>query len=381
MTVKVPPTWLQVPLTEICLPNRPRHKPQDYPDLPFVGMEHVEAHTMRLLGTAPSATMRSSAVHFYPKDVLYGRLRPYLNKVHRAEFEGLCSGEFIVFPRDRGLSQAYPQYVLNSSAFVSFAAHLNEGDRPRVDFSQIGRYTFPLPPLPEQKRIVAKLEELFSDLDAGVETLKKLRTLIKRYRQSVLKAAFEGKLTEEWREQHKHELEPASVLLERIREERKKKAKEEGKKYTEPPPVDTTNLPELPEGWEWGNLDTLGTWMGGGTPSKKEHAFWSQGSIPWITPKDMKSWWISDSLDKITDRAVQSSAASIVPPDSLLFVVRSGILRNNLARRRKPCCGSHKPRLEGSHARSRPPCRLHALLRHFSPARDSACVLKKRYNG
>jgi type I restriction enzyme S subunit len=70
-------------LGEVVRPNRPRVKPESMPDAPFIGMEHIEAHTMKLLGTVPAATMKSSAVHFKPGDVLYGRLRPYLNKVFR----------------------------------------------------------------------------------------------------------------------------------------------------------------------------------------------------------------------------------------------------------------------------------------------------------
>ena len=71
---------------------------------------------------------------------------------------------------------------------------------------------FPLPPLPEQHRIVARIEELFSRLDAGVEALQKAKAQLRRYRQAVLKAAVEGRLTEEWRKAHP-EVEPAEKLL------------------------------------------------------------------------------------------------------------------------------------------------------------------------
>lgn len=112
----------------------------------------------------------------------------------------------------------------------------------------------PLPPLSEQYRIVAKIEELFTKLDAGIEALKKAKEQIKRYRQAVLKYAFEGKLTEEWRRQNKDRLEPASVLLEKIKKERKEKL---GKKYKELPPVDPSELPELPEDWMWVRLGEI----------------------------------------------------------------------------------------------------------------------------
>ena len=132
----------------------------------------------------------------------------------------------------------------------------------------------PLPPLPEQHRIVAKIEELFTKLDAGINALHKVQAQLKRYRQSVLKAAFEGKLTEAWRAEHQDEIEPASVLLERILKERREKweteqldqMKTKGKtpkdnkwkaKYKEPVAPDTSELPGLPTGWTWVKLEQV----------------------------------------------------------------------------------------------------------------------------
>lgn len=85
-----------------------------------------------------------------------------------------------------------------------------------INQTDVGTTPVPLPPLAEQHRIVAKIEELFTQLDAGVELLKKVKAKLKRYRQAVLKAAVEGDLTKEWREVNQGELEPASVLLDRI---------------------------------------------------------------------------------------------------------------------------------------------------------------------
>src|SRR5215208_280951 len=94
---QLPDGWELTTLGEATKPMQKRVNPQDYPDLPYIGMENVEAHTMRLLGTVPAKEMRSSADSFSAGDVLYGRLRPYLNKVYLPEFNGLCSTEFIVF--------------------------------------------------------------------------------------------------------------------------------------------------------------------------------------------------------------------------------------------------------------------------------------------
>lgn len=108
----------------------------------------------------------------------------------------------------------------------------------------------PIPPANEQHRIVEKLEELLSDLDAGVATLRQALAKLKRYRQAVLKAAVEGELSREWREANRDRLEPASKLLERILEHRRS-CGSGGKKFKEPEPPDTNKLPELPKGWTW----------------------------------------------------------------------------------------------------------------------------------
>jgi type I restriction enzyme, S subunit len=85
----------------------------------------------------------------------------------------------------------------------------------------------------------------------------------------------------------------------------------------------------LPEGWTWEPLGKLGTWMGGGTPSKANSAFWTNGSVPWVSPKDMKVEVIGESEDKITAAAVEESSAKYVPQGSVIMVMRSGILRHS----------------------------------------------------
>ena len=84
----------------------------------------------------------------------------------------------------------------------------------------------------------------------------------------------------------------------------------------------------LPEGWVWTRLGGLGSWTGGGTPSKSNPDYWRGGSIPWVSPKDMKSDVIGETEDSITEDAVAGSATKYVPAGSVLMVMRSGILRH-----------------------------------------------------
>lgn len=156
----------------------------------------------------------------------------------------------------------------------------------------VNKVPLPLPPLPEQRRIVAKIEELFSKLDAGVAALKNVKAALKRYRQAVLKYAFEGKLTQQWREAHKDALEPASVLLERIKQERKARL---GTKYKELPPPDTSDLPNLPEGWAWTTSTDLCSSVRDGTHTTP--AYVDEG-VPLVTSKNLKNGIIDFSTTR-----------------------------------------------------------------------------------
>ena len=262
---ELPIGWVTTDLGSVTKPRGLKIKPSSMGDAPFVGLESIEAHTMRLLAVGRTGDVKSAGSYFSRGDVLYGRLRPYLNKVYMTSFTGLASGEFIVFPSQNFLDNAYLKYFLNQVEFASFATRLNAGDRPRVNFDQFANYPLPLPPLPEQRRIVAEIEKHFTRLDASVAALKRVQANLRRYRASVLKSACEGKLVPTEAELARSEgryYEPADRLLDRILFERRTQWESQEKrrgKYKEPTPPDTSNLSELPEGWVWAGLDQLAT--------------------------------------------------------------------------------------------------------------------------
>ena len=135
--------------------------------------------------------------------------------------------------------------------------------RKRVSRNNLATIAIPLPPLPEQHRIVAEIEKQFTRLNASAAALKRAQANLKRYRASLLKAACEGRLvpTEaELARSEDRDYKPANHLLERILAERRAHWESQPKnrgKYKEPAPPDTSYLPELPEGWVWARLDQL----------------------------------------------------------------------------------------------------------------------------
>lgn len=197
MSAVVPNGWTEISLAEVATVRVDRVDPLSLEGTDYLGLEHVEAQVSRVIGAVPANTMKSSCLRFSEGDVLYGRLRPYLNKVAKPAKQGVCSPEFIVFAENDALANDFLRYRLNASDAVRFASQLNAGDRPRVDFDQLSGFRFSLPPVAEQKRIGEKIDELFSDLDAGVAALQRAQANMKRYRASVLKAAVEGRLTAE----------------------------------------------------------------------------------------------------------------------------------------------------------------------------------------
>ncbi|HSW64831.1 MAG TPA: restriction endonuclease subunit S [Dissulfurispiraceae bacterium] len=203
-------------------------------------------------------------------------------------------------------------------------------------YQHLSKSCIPLPPLNEQKRIVAKIEELFSELDKGIESLKTAREQLKVYRQALLKHAFEGKLTAQWREENKDKLEIADALLKRIQTERKQRYQQQlkewqkalkkweagGKKDKKPtkpsqpkhqPPLapeELADLPQLPAGWAWGHLSFISENIQIGPFGSLLHKEdYISGGIPLINPSHIKrSRIVPDHALSITAKKMKELA-------------------------------------------------------------------------
>ena len=180
----------------------------------------------------------------------------------------LTTNQAIAFTQTEPTYNKYLFWYLR--AFRNDLIALGKGDtQSNISQTVIKGFPFLLAPLPEQHRIVAEIEKQFSRLDASVEALKRAQVNLRRYRSSVLKSACEGKLVPneaELAQAEGRDFEPADRLLERILIERRDRWESQKKrrgKYKEPVAPDTSNLPELPEGWVWATLGQATEIQGG----------------------------------------------------------------------------------------------------------------------
>lgn len=199
---------------------------------------------------------------------------------------------------------------------------------PSLKLSRVAQVEVPLAPLPEQRRVVAKIGALFEQSRTARGALDRIPVLLKKFHQAVLAAAFRGDLTHDWREQNP-DVEPASALLERIRMERRRKWVQDlhsaGRdprraKFEEGMPPETENLDPLPDGWAWSSIGQLFDVSTGGTPSRKKVAYW-KGSIPWVSSGEVAFSRISDTRERITEEGVHNSNAKVHPPGTVLLAM------------------------------------------------------------
>jgi len=234
---------------------------------------------------------------------------------------------------------SYLYYFVHSN-YGHLNTHTKGVGIPHIDPIVLAKISFPLPPATEQTRIVEKLEELLSDLDAGVAELKAAQKKLTQYRQSLLKAAVEGALTAEWRA-HNTPSESGAQLLQRILTERRArweakqlaKFKEQGKappkdwqkKYPEPVQPDTTNLPQLPKGWVWASGEQLCEFITKGTTPPKGLDADGVRTIPFLRVTNLTDSGELDLTDKVyvseeTHKGFLARSA-VYPNDVLMNIV------------------------------------------------------------
>lgn len=240
-------------------------------------------------------------------------------------------GSTLVKLKFPGMDQDYVYYFLQSK-YIEINTRAKGVGIPHVDPNLLWNFAFPIPPLSEQHRIVAKLEELLSELEKGKEQLHTALDQLKVYRQAVLKYAFEGKLTRQNRGLNgfKDDTEKSESRIKRI----KRLTRTEEKNNPRNPIIceigDSDN--ELPKGWKWVKIKEIGRIETGTTPSKKNPNFYGS-KFPFYKPTDLNAGNnVYKSLDGLSELGIKE--ARYVPEGSILVtcigatIGKTGFVKN-----------------------------------------------------
>ena len=270
---ELPKGWMLTTLEELRLPVE-KVSPRYAPDEPFsyIDIAAIDNSTFRVVAPkvylgrdAPSRARQKVA----SGNILFSTVRTYLKNIAVVPPDldgGVASTGFCVLNPAPEVNHRFIFYFVQTDEFVSRLSQLQRGTSyPAVRNDDVLAQEIPLPPLPEQHRIVAEIEKQFTRLDASVASLERVRANLRRYRTSVLKAACNGKLVATEAELARAEgrqYEHADELLERILKERRAlwESQPSGRrKYKEAVGPDVSDLPPPPEGWAWATVGQLGT--------------------------------------------------------------------------------------------------------------------------
>jgi type I restriction enzyme S subunit len=196
--------------------------------------------------------------------------------------DAIIPANLLKFTVSRYVSRRYVRHFINSHEFQSKLKEISTATaQPAFNVTKFRKLSIPLPPLPEQRAIVAKIEQLFSELDNGIANLKAAQEKLEIYRQAVLKKAFEGELTKEWR----RKIGNINHVMKKVR------------------------LDEISD---------IGT---GSTPKKGNDNYWIDGTVPWITSKELNNDFVDSPSDFITETALRETNCKIFPVGTLLIAL------------------------------------------------------------
>jgi type I restriction enzyme S subunit len=160
----------------------------------YIGLEHISPYELRLLGTGVSTAVSSNKTRFLADDVLFGKLRPYFQKVVRPTFPGVCSTDiWALCPADDSkMDPGFLHWVVADPAFSDFANSAETGTRmPRASWQWVSTYELALPPLEEQRRIARVLSVLHDAIEVSRSLIESLEAGIQLEAAAVLQSAGE----------------------------------------------------------------------------------------------------------------------------------------------------------------------------------------------
>ncbi|MFP7285341.1 restriction endonuclease subunit S [Shouchella clausii] len=298
---EVPGNWVWTRIGNIFTQVKEQIKPNGTES--YIGLEQL-LKGGGITESASSKGIKSNKVVFKKNDVLYGKLRPYLNKHAIVNFDGVASTDILVYRSNSKFRNLLLNYYLGLPMVVSYANENSNGiNLPRVSPMTMNLLPFPLPPLNEQKRIADKVERLLNKIDEAKRLIEEAKESFELRRAAILDKAFRGELTREWRE---------------LRELPQVESKQDG-------PY------KLPQGWIWKKIGDLFHVQIGSTPSRKNDEYWG-GAFSWLSSGEIQFNIINDSREYVTEKAINECRLKLAPKGSILFgMIGEGKTRGQVA--------------------------------------------------
>ena len=322
MNEELPEGWLEARLPEIFEIN-PRKPPANAlpPCAPvsFIPMPAVNAESGRIeiRETRPFEAVRAGYTAFAEEDVILAKITPCFENGKAAIARGLTNGlgfgssEFHVF---RPTGAVLPEYLFHFVRQASFRAAGKESmtgtaGQGRVPFSYLAETRLPVPPLPEQRRIVEIVEALLIHLQAAGNRFGRVPVILKRFRQSVLAAACSGRLTEPWRTAHsgatpfvpRHSAGQCGVCARLMSW--------------------ASDEEDWPTSWVAAPIGCLVDVATGATPLRKRRDYYEHGTVPWVKSAAVNADRITHVEEFITETALRETNAKLFPPGTLLIAM------------------------------------------------------------
>lgn len=304
---ELPEGWEWIKLGEIVSPSKEKIDPEANSSFPYLGLEHIESNSSKIIGQGIAGDVTSTKTVFYAGDVLYGKLRPYLNKVAIPDFNGVCSTDILVFHQNQFIINRYLMRYLSTEKVVEYANLNSKGNSlPRVSFDSLAQIPLPLPPLAEQRRIVAAVEALLARVNAARERLERVQGLLKEFRQAVLAAACSGRLTEGWRAEH-----PEVNISPKFHQNQKQFCF------------------SIPDSWDCQTIENILR-----TPNSLSYGILKPGDfdpdgVPMIRVMDIGEYGINDTnIFRVSPKIAQNYKRTILEPGDILLAIMATVGRS-----------------------------------------------------
>ena len=265
-------------------------RPGTVPEALYLGLEHLASGRLVPIGAGLASNVRSTTSAFQPGDVLYGKLRPYLDKAVLAKEAGVCTTELLVLRAKEDVDPRFLAAVVHSPRFVEYAITGTTGvQHPRTSWAHAREFEVPAFTFDEQQRIADVLWLVHEAIELSEALVEEGQALKRAAMQKLFTRGLRGEAQKE------------------------------------------TKTGLVPESWPIESIDAHFSVASGGTPSRRISEFWN-GPIPWVKTTEIDYSIIQETEEHITQAALDQSAAKLLEPGTLLLAMYGqGVTRGKVA--------------------------------------------------